>query len=92
MSKLDYEIGWCRRHNDLAKRYEDGSWGCWWECVVEHQGDHAESDFALRLLIDPEKIDYEAALEACSLIWPYSRITKSDIEFVVNAALLGIWN
>lgn len=40
-----FEVGICKKHMDLAKRYDDGSWGCWWECTVESDGEHDDSDF-----------------------------------------------
>ena len=39
------EVGYCAKHLDLAKRYSDGSWACWWECTVEASGDHQDRDF-----------------------------------------------
>ena len=49
-----YLVGWCAKHDDLARRWPDGSWGCWWECTVESSGHHDESDF-VRLVPDPEE-------------------------------------
>ena len=39
------EVGYCAKHLDLAKRYRDGSWACWWECTVEADGGHQDRDF-----------------------------------------------
>ena len=39
------EIGYCTKHQDLAKRYGDGSWACWWECTVMTTGEHDDRDF-----------------------------------------------
>jgi hypothetical protein len=40
------EVGWCAKHDDLAQRWLiDGSWSCWWEHIVESNGDHADTDF-----------------------------------------------
>lgn len=27
--------GWCTQHDEPARVWEDGSWGCWWETTVE---------------------------------------------------------
>jgi len=40
-----FEVGWCVKHDDLARRWHDGSWGCWWELSVEASGGHSDSDF-----------------------------------------------
>lgn len=40
-----FEPGWCKKHNDLARRWPDGSWSCWWECSVELDGRHQPEDF-----------------------------------------------
>ena len=40
-----YELGWCAEHQDVARRWPDGSWGCWWESIVEADGHHQPSDF-----------------------------------------------
>ena len=33
------EIGWCPVHNELARRYGDGSASCWWASIVESSCD-----------------------------------------------------
>lgn len=41
-----YEVGWCRKHFSVARRWQDESWSCWWESTVESNGHHAAEDFA----------------------------------------------
>ena len=52
-------VGWCNEHDEPAKRWEDGSWGCWWELVVE-TNEHGASDltkFDPGRLMDRKAID-----------------------------------
>ena len=52
------EFGWCSKHDDLAKLYEDGGMSCWWESVVEANGYHVDSDFVAGVLVSkPERVE-----------------------------------
>lgn len=42
-----YELGWCAKHDDAAKRYEGDApdYSCWWENIAEASGHHDPRDF-----------------------------------------------
>lgn len=37
-----------------------------------------------------ERIDYEAAREACAEMWPYSVAKESEVRAILDAALVGV--
>lgn len=51
----DWEIGWCTKHQDLARRFSDGSQSCWWEAIVEANGYHDDGDFMPLLEVLPAR-------------------------------------